>query len=147
MNRIHASTFRMTPGPSHSPSIAPAHVPRSFRQTPLEAFGSSVQSQSSQRNCSSGCCNTGGTFSRIVLEGWFSSPPMRRTIVLGANLPHFFLLGVSIGDFLDAKAETLFSSADSSPHRGRAALVCRGSAPCSRRLAVACCRRARRGAP
>lgn len=58
----------------------------------------------------------------------------------------------SIGDFLDAKAETLFSSADSSPHRGRAALVsvpllCRGSAPCSRRLAVACCRPARRGAP
>lgn len=31
----------------------------------------------------------------------------------GANLPHFFLLGVTgIGGFLDAKAETLFSSDD-----------------------------------
>jgi hypothetical protein len=44
--------------------------------------------------------------------------------VLGANFASLLLLGVTTsgGFFLDAKAETLFSSADSSPHLTVAAL-------------------------
>jgi hypothetical protein len=43
--------------------------------------------------------------------------------VLGANFASLLLLGVTTsGGVLDAKAETLFSSADSSPHLTMAAL-------------------------